>query len=170
MLEEQLEAKYSWRNLGNGYKSRGWCWRRKKGLDYVGTCRHLQTGFYDEMGSHFQGFTRKVTWSDLHFKEMILAAVLKITYRDQEQKQRTVRKLYSKEKQLAFSSPISFSWLFFWLSMWPWANHHISLGIHFLIYKKRKLVQRDFNSLSSSANMWTTNLHIFIKPISFSTR
>ena len=75
---------------------------------------------------------------------MILAAVLRISYRDHEQEQKTVRKLYSKQKPWTFSSPIFFSWLFFWLSKWCCGNHLISLGIDFQIYKKRKLVQRDF--------------------------
>ena len=123
---------------------------------------------------------------DLHFKEMILAAVLRISYRDHEQEQKTVRKLYSKQKPWTFSSPIFFSWLFFWLSKWCCGNHLISLGIDFQIYKKRKLVQRDFfwaNLFlegkqswklffvffclfvfpSSSASIWTMNLQVFIK-------
>lgn len=75
---------------------------------------------------------------------MILVAVLRISYRDHEQEQKTLRKLYSKQKLWTFSSPIFFSWLFFWLSIWPYGNHHISLGIDFQIYKKRKLVQWDF--------------------------
>lgn len=131
----------------------------------IGLCRDLQSfsdfDFDSEMGSHFQGFTRKGIWSDLHCKEMILSAVLRIAYRGQEQKQDSIRKLEPREKQLAFSFPLHFTWLF------SGYQCHIvqittSLGAH-ISYKKRKLVQRDFHFPSNSGNMWTINLHMYRK-------
>lgn len=149
--------KNSWKLDAAG---RTWAMDKNIGDDVGGErrtrlCRDLQAfadfGFYAELESHFQGYTGKVTWCDKRFKEMIPAAVSRTAYRGQEKAQRTVQKLCCKEKSLAFSSPIGFSWLFFWLSVWPWANHHTSLGIHFLRSQKRNLVPRDFNSLSGSA-------------------
>lgn len=119
---------------------------KEKGTE---SCRDRQAfsdfGFYLEMRGHFQGSRGK--WHDLIYVVKRWSWLLCWEW-PTEVKSRSRDGI---KKQLAFSFSRPFPWLFLWLSMSTWANHHISRGMHVLTYTKRNWFKEIFTFLPALA-------------------